>query len=103
MTLARDTDIARLLARADGHTVPAIDGGDHGAARYPVLAGDEPWLKDAGEVLLSSEPHAFGAEHLPQARALCPNARARLVDGELLGGYGPRTVAGLRHLRGMVG
>jgi ABC-type Fe3+-hydroxamate transport system substrate-binding protein len=102
MTVARDTYIARLLARADWHTLPAIDGGEHGAARYPVLAGDEPWLKEIGEVLLSSEPYAFRAAHLREAQALCPNARVRLVDGEQLGWYGPRTVAGLRYLRSLV-
>jgi ABC-type Fe3+-hydroxamate transport system substrate-binding protein len=102
MTVARDTYIARLLAHVDWHTLPAIDGGEQGAARYPVLAGDEPWLKDVGEVLLASEPYAFGTEHLREAQALCPNARARLVDGELLGWYGPRTVAGLRYLRTLV-
>jgi substrate-binding family protein len=103
MTVARDTYIARLLARVDWLTLPAVEGGEHGAARYPTLRGDEVWLGEVREVLLSSEPYAFGAEHLAEARALCPNARARLVDGELLSWYGPRTAAGLRYLRGLVG
>jgi hypothetical protein len=50
-------------------------------------------------VLLSSEPYRFGDAHLGEARRLCPNARARLVDGELLSWYGPRAVLGLRYLR----
>ncbi len=103
MTVARDTYIARLLARINWRTLPAVDGGGQGAARYPVLGGNEPWLAYVRELLLSSEPYAFGAEHLRQAQALCPNARARLVDGELLSWYGPRTAAGLRYLRGLVG
>jgi hypothetical protein len=103
MTVARDTYIARLLARVNWRTLPAVDGGDHGAARYPSLRGDEAWLAGVGEVLLSSEPYAFTAEHVHEARALCPQARVRLVDGELLSWYGPRTAAGLRHLRGLVG
>ena len=65
----------------------------------PALHGDEPWLADVREVLLSSEPYAFTAEHVAQAQALCPQARVRLVDGELLSWYGPRTAAGLRYLR----
>jgi hypothetical protein len=32
---------------------------------------------------------------------LCPSARARLVDGELLSWYGPRTAAGLRYARAL--
>ncbi len=99
MTVARDTYISRLLACAGWRTVPAVRGGEHGAARYPTLHGDEPWLRDVREVLLSSEPYAFTSEHIAQAQALCPQARVRLVDGELLSWYGPRTAAGLRYLR----
>jgi ABC-type Fe3+-hydroxamate transport system substrate-binding protein len=99
MTVARDTYISRLLACAGWRTLPAIDGGAHGAARYPTLQGDEPWLADVREVLLSSEPYAFTRQHLAPAQALCPQARVRLVDGELLSWYGPRTAQGLRYLR----
>jgi ABC-type Fe3+-hydroxamate transport system substrate-binding protein len=99
MTVARDTYISRLLAHVGWRTLPAADGGPHGAGRYPTLAGDEPWLAGVREVLLSSEPYAFDASHLEEARALCPQARVRLVDGELLSWYGPRTAAGLRYLR----
>jgi ABC-type Fe3+-hydroxamate transport system substrate-binding protein len=99
MTVARDTYIARLVACVGWRTLPAADGGAHGAARYPRLVGDEPWLADVREVLLSSEPYAFDATHLAPAQALCPHARVRLVDGELLSWYGPRTAAGLRYLR----
>ena len=99
MTVARDTYISRLLARAGWQTLPAQEGGERGAARYPALHGDEPWLADVREVLLSSEPYAFTHEHLAQAQALCPQARVRLVDGALLSWYGPRTAAGLRYLR----
>ena len=102
MTVARDTYIARLLARVNWRTLPAVEGGEQGAARYPALTGREPWLSEVREVLLSSEPYAFTNEHLAQAQALCPNARVRVVDGELLSWYGPRTAAGLRYLRGLV-
>lgn len=103
MSVARDTYISRLLARVAWHTLPALDGGESGAARYPVLHGDEPWLADVQEVLLSSEPYAFGPPHLPLAQALCPNARVRLVDGERLSWYGARTASGLRYLRELAG
>jgi len=99
MTVARDTYIARMLARVNWQTLPAQDGGASGAARYPTLRGDEPWLAQVDRVLLSSEPYAFGPQHLAEARALCPNAQARLVDGEMLSWYGARAVPGLRYLR----
>lgn len=101
MTVARDTYIARMLARVGWLSWPDVLGGESGAARYPVLRGDEPWLARVERVLLSSEPYRFEAEHLPIAQALCPQARVQLVDGELLSWYGPRAAQGLAYLRGL--
>ena len=99
MTVARDTYIARMLARVGWATLPDLHGGETGAARYPALRGDEPWLADVQQVLLSSEPYRFDLQHLDEAKRLCPNARAHLIDGEMLSWYGPRAVPGLRYLR----
>ena len=101
MTVARDTYLSRMLARVGWQTLPDATGGYAGAARYPALAGSEPWLADVDDVLLSSEPFAFGAPHAEAAQAMCPAARVRRVDGELLGWYGARAVAGLRYLRAL--
>ena len=101
MTVARDTYISRMLARVGWLTLPASDGGPTGAARYPALEGDEPWLARVERVLLSSEPFAFEARHVAAARALCPRADVQRVDGELLSWYGPRAVAGLAYLRSL--
>ena len=99
MTVARDTYLSRMLARVHWATLPDQAGGAIGAARYPVLTGAEPWLAQVQHVLLSSEPYAFGDQHLAEASRLCPNARVQLVDGELLSWYGARAVPGLRYLR----
>ncbi len=99
MTVARDTYLSRMLARVNWQTWPDVEGGPAGAARYPVVQGDEPWLAEVQQVLLSSEPCSFGEDHAAQARALCPNAQLRRVDGELLSWYGPRAIPGLRYLR----
>jgi hypothetical protein len=101
MTVARDTYLSRMLGRVNWQTLPALDGGTAGAARYPVLAGSEPWLGQVERVLLSSEPFAFKAGHVEAAQALCPNARVQRVDGELLSWYGVRAVAGLAYLRAL--
>jgi hypothetical protein len=53
------------------------------------------------QVLLPSEPYAFGPSHVAQAQALCPQARVHCVDGELLSWYGPRAAQGLRYLRSL--
>ncbi|MCY4752812.1 helical backbone metal receptor [Pelomonas aquatica] len=101
MTVARDTYISTLLAEAGWRSWPDMAGGEHGAGRYPALAGDEAWLHDIDRVLLSSEPYRFGPEHLAEAQALCPRARVQRVDGELLSWWGARGAAGLDYLRGL--
>ncbi len=101
MTVARDTYLSRMLARIHWLSLPAQDGGEAGAARYPAVRGDEPWLAGVQRVLLSSEPFHFDARHAAAAQALCPRARVQRVDGELLGWYGPRAAAGLRYLRAL--
>ena len=99
MTVARDTYLSRMLSRIAWQTLPGTVGGFAGAARYPVLSGDEPWLGDVERVLLSSEPFAFQDRHRADVQALCPQARVLRVDGELLSWYGVRALAGLRYLR----
>lgn len=101
MTVARDTYIACMLERVGWRTLPAVDGGPRGAARYPVVEPGAPWLAEVDRVLLSSEPYRFTDAHLPEAQALCPRARVQRVDGELVSWYGPRAAVGLRYLRGL--
>jgi ABC-type Fe3+-hydroxamate transport system substrate-binding protein len=103
MTVARDTYISRMLAQVGWQTWPAVDGGPQGAARYPVVMPDAPWLADVQRVLLSSEPYRFDAAHLDEARRLAPGAQVQLVDGELLSWYGPRAATGLAYLRTLAG
>ena len=79
--------------------MPDLTGGYAGAARYPAVTGDEPWLGAVERVLLSSEPFAFQDRHVAEVQALCPAAQVLRVDGELLSWYGSRAVAGLRYLR----
>lgn len=101
MTVARDTYIANMLASVNWKTWPEATGGEHGAARYPALSGNEPWLQNIDRVLLSSEPYRFSAAHIAEAQRLCPQATVQLIDGELLSWYGPRAAAGLRYLNGL--
>ena len=101
MGVARDTYISRQLAEAGWQTLPARDGGERGAARYPVLAADDAGWRLADEVWLSSEPYRFGEAHLAEVQGLAPQARIRLVDGELCSWWGPRTAQGLAYLRAL--
>jgi Periplasmic binding protein len=105
MTVARDTYISRMLDLIGWQTWPEIHGGDGlgspGAARYPALQGDEPWLAGIDRVLLSSEPYSFRAEHVGQVQTWLPHAAVQLVDGEMLSWYGSRAVQGLDYLVGL--
>lgn len=101
MTVARDTYIARMLAAVGWMTLPEMEGGPAGAARYPRVDPGAPWLADVDRVLLSSEPYRFDDVHVAEAQALCPQARVQAVDGELLSWYGPRAATGLRYVRAL--
>ena len=97
MTIARDTYIAATLEAVGWHTLPAVEGGQTGAARYPAFDWDAPWLPDVDRVLLSTEPYRFRAEHLPEVERLAARP-ALLVDGEMVSWYGSRAAMGLRWL-----
>ncbi len=105
MTVARDTYISRMLDLIGWQTWPEVQGGDGiatpGAGRYPVLQGDEPWLKGVDRVLLSSEPYSFGPAHVAQVQHWLPHTRVQLVDGEMLSWYGSRAILGLDYLLGL--
>lgn len=101
MSVARDTYISRQLAQAGWETQPRKDGGPQGAARYPQLSPEDPLWRQVDEVWLSSEPYRFGPQHLAEAQALAPQARVRLVDGELCSWWGARTAEGLAYLHAL--
>ena len=98
MTVAQDTYISRMLDLIGWQTWPETEGGETGAARYPVLEGNEPWLRGVQRVLLSSEPYRFGEQHLQEVQIWLPQAKVQLVDGEMLSWYGSRSVSGLAYL-----
>jgi ABC-type Fe3+-hydroxamate transport system substrate-binding protein len=103
MTVARDTYISRMLDLIGWQTWPDVQGGQMGAARYPTVRGDEPWLGNVQRVLLSSEPYRFGPNHVQEVRAWLPYAQVQLVDGEMLSWYGSRSIPGLAYLASLAG
>jgi len=69
--------------------------------RYPeitneMLIGANPEL-----VLLSSEPYPFKQKHIDEFRALLPNAKIQLVDGEMFSWYGSRLLEAPGYFEGL--
>ncbi len=58
--------------------------------RYPEITADELIVLDPELVLLSSEPYPFVQKHVAELKALLPNAKVILVDGEMFSWYGSR-------------
>ncbi|MCU0724171.1 MAG: helical backbone metal receptor [Planctomycetes bacterium] len=93
-----DTYIADLL-RACG----VDDLFPSGESRYPEVAPPAIAAAGARIVFLPNEPFAFGAEHVPEFRALAglgtegPPATV-LCRGDLVGWYPARTAEALRHV-----
>ncbi|WP_082854905.1 cobalamin-binding protein [Paraburkholderia phytofirmans] len=103
MTVARDTYIAAMLRLVNWQTLPDVEGGAAGAARYPTLDfGDAPWLAGVDRILLSSEPYRFTQAHCDALKRdpRLAGKRIELIDGELVSWYGVRAIDGVAYLLG---
>ncbi|CAE6804396.1 helical backbone metal receptor [Paraburkholderia aspalathi] len=101
MTVARDTYIAAMLRLVNWQTLPDVEGGAAGAARYPVLDFDHaPWLAGVDRILLSSEPYRFTQAHCDALKRdpRLAGKRIELIDGELVSWYGVRAIEGIGYL-----
>ncbi|MFB0495587.1 ABC-type Fe3+-hydroxamate transport system substrate-binding protein [Mucilaginibacter sp. OAE612] len=58
--------------------------------RYPEIDADALVAANPDLVFLSSEPYPFAKKHIEEFRALLPNAKIVLVDGEMFSWYGSR-------------
>lgn len=59
-------------------------------SRYPELTQEDIVALNPELILLSSEPYPFQRMHMEEMQALCPNAKIKLVDGEMFSWYGSR-------------
>jgi ABC-type Fe3+-hydroxamate transport system substrate-binding protein len=101
MTVARDTYISAMLRLVNWHTLPGVQGGATGAARYPTLDFDSaPWLAHVQRILLSSEPYRFTQVHGDALRRdpRLAGKRIELIDGEMVSWYGVRAIEGIAYL-----
>jgi|SRR6185312_2609062 len=57
---------------------------------YPSVSAEQIKLANPELILLSSEPYPFAEKHIAEFKAICPNAKVMLVDGEYFSWYGSR-------------
>ncbi|MBO0934165.1 ABC transporter substrate-binding protein [Fibrella aquatilis] len=84
MVAAADTFIDAMLTAA-GFTNAFAN-----QMRYPVITETDWQAAQPDLIFLSSEPYPFKAKHIAELQQLCPQAKIRLVDGELFSWYGSR-------------
>ena len=94
MTISRDTYVSAMLETVGWKTLPV-----QGEKRYPEIATDDNVWRNAERIFLSSEPYAFGDEHIEELRStLGLTQPIELIDGEYVSWYGVRAIAGLNYL-----
>lgn len=59
-------------------------------ARYPEISESELVEMNPKHILLSSEPYPFKEQHMAELQQILPEAKVRLVDGEIFSWYGSR-------------
>ena len=59
-------------------------------ARYPEITMEQIEATNCNFVLLSSEPYPFKQVHIDEIKAIMPNTKVLLVDGEMFSWYGSR-------------
>ncbi len=89
MTIGSDTYIHRMLEIA-GYVNVCKD-----SLRYPILPVEKIIELNPAFVFLSSEPFPFKEEHKRAIQDLLPNAKIKLVDGEMFSWYGSRMALAL--------
>ncbi len=70
--------------------------------RYPEITTKQ--LADANPeiILLSSEPYPFKEKHIEEFKAICPNAKVMIVDGEVFSWYGSRLLQAPEYFKQLI-
>ncbi|RNI31098.1 ABC transporter substrate-binding protein [Rufibacter latericius] len=71
-------------------------------ARYPQVTAAQLQEASPELILLSSEPYPFKEKHIAEFQEICPNARIKVVDGELFSWYGSRLLHSVTYLTQLI-
>ncbi|MBD1364366.1 ABC transporter substrate-binding protein [Mucilaginibacter sp. ZT4R22] len=70
--------------------------------RYPEISPEALIAAKPELLLLSSEPYPFADKHIAEFKALLPNTRVLLVDGEMFSWYGSRLLEAPAYFTGLI-
>ncbi|MFC5269414.1 ABC transporter substrate-binding protein [Adhaeribacter terreus] len=84
MAVGSNTFINDMLQRCGLQNVFA------NAERYPEIRIEILQKTQPEIILLSSEPYPFKEKHIQEFQAICPQAKIKIVDGEMFSWYGSR-------------
>ncbi|AZA79837.1 cobalamin-binding protein [Chryseobacterium sp. G0186] len=80
MTVGSDTFIHKILTEIGFENI------FRNQTRYPVITSED--LADADVIMLSSEPFPFKEKHIQEMKAIYPDKKIMIVDGEAFSWYG---------------
>lgn len=80
MTVGSDTFIHKILTEIGFENI------FRNQTRYPVITSED--LADADVIMLSSEPFPFKEKHIQEVKAIYPDKKIMIVDGEAFSWYG---------------
>ncbi|MEO6882545.1 MAG: helical backbone metal receptor [Bacteroidia bacterium] len=91
MVAGEDTFIDEMLRICGLENVfPKNIFSDTRNTRYPEISAEQLKAANPEIILLSSEPYPFKEKHIEEFKLICPQAKIKIVDGELFSWYGSR-------------
>jgi ABC-type Fe3+-hydroxamate transport system substrate-binding protein len=95
MVAGNDTFIDGMLQQCG--LINAFDLGRYPAVDNEMLINARPQV-----VFLSSEPYPFAEKHIAEFKAILPNTRIILVDGEMFSWYGSRLLLAPKYMFALI-
>lgn len=95
MLAGKNTFISNILNRAGLCNATELE-------RYPELSSDQIAYLKPDLIFLSTEPYPFKDQHIAELKKICPDAKIRLVDGEMFSWYGSRLLHTPDYLRSIL-
>lgn len=95
MTVGGDTYISNMLQHAGFENVFTNE------RRYPIVTLQQIAATNCDVILLSSEPYPFKQVHIDEIKAVMPNVKMLLVDGEMFSWYGNRLLVAVDYFNNL--